>query len=335
MSQLYENTIGIDVSKATLDCAIAQGGVIKETFRIANDKCAIQQLVRKLEKQNIDKKKTIFCFENTGLYNHNLAYELSKHQANIWIENALAIKRSSGLTRGKNDKIDAQRISLYASRFQDKAIIWKPKRTVILKLESLFRARSMAIKNMTQIEKQIKITQEAESAAVGMGNAFLRPIITKIKQQLKKIERSIKALYTSDQKLKAQVAQATSVPGIGPQIALALICNTNEFQEKSTRKKLACHAGVAPFAHVSGTSVRGYNGVSHYANKKLKQILHMGALSAITRTGELQEYDQRKVAEGKAKMLVINNVRNKMIARPCACIRNGSTCEKNHVRKVA
>ena len=107
MSQLYENTMGIDVSKDTLDCSIAQGGTIKDTFSIANDKRAVKQLVSKLEKQNIDKSNTIFCFENTSLYNHNLAYELSRHQVNVWIENALAIKKSSGLTRGKNDKIDA------------------------------------------------------------------------------------------------------------------------------------------------------------------------------------------------------------------------------------
>ena len=47
-----------------------------------------------------------------------------------------------------------------------------------------------------------------------------------------------------------------SVPGIGPVIATELLIATNEMQTINEPKKLACHAGVAPFEYRSGTSIR-------------------------------------------------------------------------------
>ena len=68
------------------------------------------------------------------------------------------------------------------------------------------------------------------------------------------------------------------------------------------------------------------------ANKKLKKQLDMCALSAVNHDPEMKEYFKRKVQEGKNKMLVINNVRNKIVHRICACIRDNKTFE---VRKSA
>ncbi|CAD0008430.1 hypothetical protein FLACHUCJ7_03774 [Flavobacterium chungangense] len=58
----------------------------------------------------------------------------------------------------------------------------------------------------------------------------------------------------------------------------------------------------------------------------------MCALSAVNHDPEMKEYFKRKVQEGKNKMLVINNVRNKIVHRICACIRDNKTFE---VRKSA
>lgn len=54
----------------------------------------------------------------------------------------------------------------------------------------------------------------------------------------------------------------------------------------------------------------------------------MCAISSIRADGELKEYFNKKVAEGKNKMLVINNVRNKLIHRICACVNKNKLYEK-------
>lgn len=58
------------------------------------------------------------------------------------------------------------------------------------------------------------------------------------------------------------------------------------------------------------------------ADKALKSILHMAALAAIGEPGELKDYFDRKVEQGKNKMSVINAVRNKLIHCIFACVRD-------------
>ncbi len=50
---------------------------------------------------------------------------------------------------------------------------------------------------------------------------------------------------------------------------------------------------------------------------------------------EIQAYFKKKVAEGKNKMSVINAVRNKLIHRVFAVIRDDRFYEENYTRKCA
>ncbi|WP_460952446.1 transposase [Spirosoma daeguense] len=100
-------------------------------------------------------------------------------------------------------------------------------------------------------------------------------------------------------------------------------------------KQMACHAGVAPFEYRSGTSVRGKTRVSHQARKRLKALFHLGAMSCIRKEGELRTYYQRKVAEGKNKMLVLNAIRNKLIHRVYAVVRRKEKYNKTYVSTLA
>lgn len=58
------------------------------------------------------------------------------------------------------------------------------------------------------------------------------------------------------------------------------------------------------------------------ANKELKKLLHMGAVSAITHYAEFKDYYDRKVKEGKHKLSAINAVRSKIALRAVAVINN-------------
>ena len=91
----------------------------------------------------------------------------------------------------------------------------------------------------------------------------------------------------------------------------------------------------APVRYRSGTSIRGKTRVSHQARKRLKSLFHLGAMSVIRGPGELQDYYQRKVAEGKNKMLVLNAIRNKLIHRVYAVVRQGKKYDKNYVSPLA
>jgi hypothetical protein len=64
------------------------------------------------------------------------------------------------------------------------------------------------------------------------------------------------------------------------------------------------------------------------ANKFPKKLLHMGTIAAVTYYDEFKWYYKRKLKEGKPKMLVLNNVRNKMVLRLAAVIKNNKPYQK-------
>jgi transposase len=136
----------------------------------------------------------------------------------------------------------------------------------------------------------------------------------------------------ADPQTQRQYDLLRTIPGVGPQLAAYLVAFTDGFARFNTPRQLSCHAGVAPFERSSGSSVRGRTQVSHQADKSLKTLLHMSALVSVREPGELRQYYERKRAEGKKPILVVNAVRNKLVHRICAVIRNNKPYE---VRTVA
>ena len=154
--------------------------------------------------------------------------------------------------------------------------------------------------------------------------SVLRPINAKavknLKDALKLIDRKIKEIINSSKELKQQVKLVRSVKGIGEQTSIYLVISTREFKDFDNWRKLACYSGIAPFEYSSGSSVRGKTRVNHFADKKLKTLLHMCALSAIKHDSQIKEYYNKKKAEGKHSLLVLNNVKCKLISRVFAVI---------------
>ena len=67
------------------------------------------------EKWNVNSGKVKGNNEEARIINNYL----NQVEAAIWMESAVHIQRSVGLQRGKNDKIDAKRIALYAYKNRD------------------------------------------------------------------------------------------------------------------------------------------------------------------------------------------------------------------------
>lgn len=56
----------------------------------------------------------------------------------------------------------------------------------------------------------------------------------------------------------------------------------------------------------------------------MKSLLSMSAISAIQHDKELKIYYAKRVADGKPKMLVLNIIRNKLVARIFATVNRGT-----------
>jgi len=111
-----------------------------------------------------------------------------------------------------------------------------------------------------------------------------------------------------------------SVKGLGKIVGFYLIAFTANFTMFDNARSFASYAGVAPFGYSSGT-VKGTPRVHPLANKQLKSLLNLAAMSAIQHRGEYQQYYDKRVNElGKSKMSTLNIIRNKLLYRAFAVI---------------
>jgi hypothetical protein len=74
-----------------------------------------------------------------------------------------------------------------------------------------------------------------------------------------------------------------------------------------TQGEMACYAGVVPFDHQSGTSVKYKSKVSIYADKELKEYFAPGGDECDPIDNELRVYYLRKLKKAKNKMSVLNS----------------------------
>ena len=137
-------------------------------------------------------------------------------------------------------------------------------------------------------------------------------------------------MLAKDEDLDAKNKLVQSVPGIGLITAAHVLVYTCAFKKIKTPREFASYAGVAPFGRQSGTSIKGKPKVSNMANKTMKTLLHLCAMTARSCDEEIKAFYERKIAEGKEKMLVMNAVRNKLIHRVFACVNQGRPYFKNY-----
>lgn len=320
--------IGIDVSNKTLDICIK--GNNKTTF------CTIENSISSCKKFfNKFKNNASFTYvamENTGRYNYNLYEALECFSFLVYVINPIHMKKSLGLVRGKNDQVDAERIVCFTEKNHMDLPQWSPNTLAIKKLKVLQTERKHRVRIKSGLLKQQY--DYSLIKAIKMDKELLKlnqSLITTIEKQIKIIEKNIQAIIKEDQKLQNQSDRLQTIPGVGKVLTWMMITKTQGFTIINEPRKMACYAGVVPFDYQSGTSLRFKPKVSIFADKELKKVLHLAAMSSIRLDNELRIYYLRKVEEGKNKMSVLNAVRNKIIHRIFAIIKNETIYQKDYV----
>ena len=326
----YTTHVGIDVAKLTLDFCMLKDVQELEKGQILNTEKSINSWLKNLKKagQNLD--KTLFVFENTGVYSSLLSMVLSENELDYAQVPALEIKRSLGITRGKSDKVDAKEIAHYAKRNTDKIALSTLPELNLQQLKLIFSEREKTIAAIKTFERTLENEMFLSKEVFGSVKAINRQTVKHLKKQLAMLDDKIKMLILEDETLYKQQQLLKSIPGIGEITSVYLVMVTKGFTAFTNGRKFACYSGVAPFEHTSGTSIKGKTRVSHLADKKMKSLLHMVSLTAIKYDPELKDYYTRKKAEGKHTMLVLNNIKCKIVYRIFAVIARESNFVNLH-----
>lgn len=321
--------IGADLSKETIDFATPQALHTK----LSNDRPGYQEFLKWLKGQRIDVSKMMIVMEHTGLYSYKFEHFLHHHHIRFTKVSALAIKKSMGLVRGKNDKMDAIRIARYGLEKRDHLVEEQSTSKSLERLQVLHSTRRRLVServvflNALQLYKQECELKQNDSII----QCHVR-VIRKFDQEIKKIEIEIRKVLNAEKRLKENAELLQSITGVGEVVSVATIIKTRNFTKFTEARKFACHCGTAPFENTSGTSIRGKTRVSHFADKEMKTLLEQSARSAIQYDKELREYYQRRVATGKSKTSTLNVVRNKILFRMFAVIKRQTPFIKDYLQ---
>ncbi len=324
--------IGIDVSRATLEVALTDDtGRIKGSISVRNGSKPLCALIKRWMKEFELDKEDLMCLEPTSHYSNGPVRWLVELGMRVWLAHPSDIQHSIGVTRGKNDQVDALRIAEYARRFQDKARLFTADRLQHDALRQLITRRNQLVRDRVKHKKQLgDLNRYVEGELKKSFDRFDKLHLRLLDKLIKEVDGMILEQVNKQPELKRMYELLLSVPGVGPVLAANLLAITEGFTRFRNPRALSCHAGAAPYEFSSGSSIRGRTRVSPKANRGLKTLLHISALGCITRPGELKDYWTRKCAQGKPKMSVLNALRNKIIHRVYAVIERGTPYEVNY-----
>jgi len=211
--------IGIDVSKQTLDVAFCTQSNPNYFYHIQveNSIKGFENMLDWLKKNQVKLEGSFLGMEHTGVYSLPLSFFLQEKNLAFGLYNPLELKRSLGLQRGKNDKIDAQRIAYYIFLHRHELKTTQLPAVVLGKLKNLLSFRDRLVKNKVSLQQSLHDLKATNSL---IDNNFIiektQAQLKKIKEDIKEVEKQIKRTIDSEQSLKSNFKLVCSVPGVLP-----------------------------------------------------------------------------------------------------------------------
>lgn len=318
--------VGIDVGSETFTASI--GRLEEETgWQItAKPRCfennydAFSQFLYWLNENMALAKDCIVCMESTGVYGEALAYFMVGNGYKMVIEDPLKVKRAFNPEGHKSDPVDSCQIAEYAYRFFDQLRYWGPKDMVIEQLKTLLTVREQLVeqrsahKNANQaIKRKVVRTPLAEDVH--------EKAIQELTEHIKAVEEEIQRLIDDDPSSRELQRLIESVPGIGSTLATFFVVTMYSAPEPYNPKALAAYIGICPYENSSGTSRFKRATSRHYGPSPIRRLLYLASMSVRQHSPVFERYFLRKLAEGKPKQLIINNIANKLLKIVCAIVR--------------
>jgi len=327
--KIWNVILGVDVSKLTLDICCAEQN---QHVKISNCSKGFEVLKKWCKVNGIDLNETLVVMEFTGGYEYRFIQFCEAFSIAYCRVPGLEIRNSMGMTRGKSDKADAFRIGRYGEQKVKELTPSKPMNRDILQLKQHLSLRKRLVRDRAGFESTVK--EREHMYGINKTDTVVRIARAEIRTKQKHItqlEQQIAAMIKNDPEMLQNYRIITSIKGIGKINAWMTIAYTENFTSFPDGRTYAVYVGVVPFEHSSGTSIRKRKRVSHLAHRELKSELNQAAKAAITHDKELRAYAERKL-KNKDYVLVLNNVKFKLILRMFALVKRGEKFVENYCR---
>ncbi len=303
----FSKFVGVDVSKATLDFALADG---KKSVSIKNTE---KQIVSKLIGVITDLQSTIVVLEATGGYESRLVSLLHQHNIAVAVVNPRRVRdfaKGIGLD-AKTDSIDSRAIALHGQVVKPTAQMAKSKADQKLKELVEYRRQLLGLINQQKNRLQQTSDQEIQD--------YIRKSLETLEKQVTTIDQRIEKCVKADIGNVRKIEIIESVKGLGPVTVSTLLAELPELGELN-RGQIAKLVGVAPMNRDSGQSSgrrRTIGGRSY-----VRRVLYMATLAATRFNSRIKAFYQRLLRQGKAKKVALTAAMRKLLTILNTLVKN-------------
>ena len=303
-------TVGIDVSKDSLDLAVRPSG---EHWSIKHDPQEFPALVEKLT--HLAPSRIVL--EATGGLETLVATHLAAAGLPVCIINPRQARDFAKATGqlAKTDLVDAHLLAHFGEALQPQLRELPSSEAQLF--EALLTRRRQLVQMRTAEMNRLATSGHLRKIAKGLEAhiTWLNKQISKCDDELKTALQASPVWRTNDQLLR-------SVPGIGQVVSRTLLAELPELGRLSS-KKIAALVGVAPFAYDSG----GFHGKRHIRGGRtsVRSALYMATLSAIRSNYRIRAYYERLLATGKPKKVALTACMRKLLVILNAIIKQQAT----------
>ena len=316
MSQIFKQSVGIDVSKDKFDACFSvidyqQKVTVKATRKFSNSKAGFKEFDAWIQKRVNQETPLVFVLEATGVYYEQLAWHLFEQRTHVCVvlpSRAKQYFQSVGL-KSKNDKIDAKGLArMGAEQALDR---WQPLSADFYTLRTLTRETERLHQTKTVLNNQAHALQHARIQS----KSSLKRIeqhIRLIDKQLLAIEKEIVAIVNNNLELKQKIDHIIQVKGLGLMSIVTVLSECNGFALINNQKQLISYAGYDIVESQSGTR-QGKTRISKKGNSHVRRILHMPAFNVVKYEPGFTAFYNRLIANGKTKMQAYVAVQKKLL----------------------
>lgn len=325
--------IGIDISKQYLDCFLLDRKTNHGSeLHVANCPEGFDQLQTWLIDQQADRSQTILVTEHTGRYGEQLLRWTTNKQWNHAVVKTTALEKITPDHHRKDDLYDAQQLADYGARFSDRLQPRKAPKPPVGQIKRLQAERRKMVDRRAALKS--KLTEaDIHDADMSQLTDMWTQQIDLLTRHINRLEETMDKLIAQDRSLATRHQTMRTAPGVGPVIGrfwLSLFAG----QPQLDARKISSRFGFAPHGRRSGSSVKSPDRSTGYGNSEMRKLMHQAARSVANHKSHYRKYYERKLAEGKHELLVINNIINKLIRLYCAMWNNRAEYDPQHIEKM-
>lgn len=291
--------LGIDVSKAHLDCALLLGAKYRNK-RVSNNPTGLAEL--QLWLQRFEASLVPVCMEATGAYWESAANFLADAGHHVSVVNPFQVKahaQSEGL-RVKTDAVDAKLLARFAREKRPPAWVPAPPNERAL--------RALVLRHQSLVEMQTQEKNRIQTAAEPVKQSLQAHLLW-LEKAIEEIERAISSTIDDDPDLRGRRDLLDSIPGLGERTIAILLAYLGRH---TNARAFVAYAGLSVRIHESGSSVRGRPRMSKVGHANLRRAFYMPAMTALYKTRWGQIFRERLAAAGKAPKLIIGAMMRKL-----------------------